>query len=394
MTRLGLLLLVPLLLAGCLGHSTPPPGWTNSVTGSGAIQTFVDANGTFFPDDWRSGDVIGEQRFKQADSLLNAVAIDARASQRAALHAYEDQWLRTVDQTVEGRSRVFILIHGFNDAAPSARESYALIRDNLDVRPDDAVIEFYWDGLTTWGGPLRRMVGSGRIWFWATGYSQVAGSRGLRRILSTIENADVYIISHSRGASVSLSALSNPSYDPDFAGPTERGLCPDGDARPRGVVCPPGFLQPAELGDKGNRYHLLMLAPAIGNPDFWGPASPLQVAPAPRPQLRALSPELISIRHTVNGGDPVLRKYLSALSPHFNATDLGYAPEVGRGLSARYPLTAYSIADLNSHAFPLYVQCNVTVRMFADAGIGRRRPAPDDTGACLLDNWTADSASP
>lgn len=391
MSRFVIVALCALLVGGCLGHSTPPPGWTNAVTAPGRIQTFVDANGTFFPDDWRSEDVIGETRFRDADSLLNAVAIDAREGQRRALHAYEARWLDTFDAAVEGRKRVFVLIHGFNDEAGSARRSYALVQDNLDLRPEDVVVEFYWDGLTSWGGPLRKMVGSGRIWFWATGYSQVAGSRGLRRLLSRIENADVYLISHSRGASVSLSALSNPSYDPDFVAGTEPLLCPDGDARPVGAPpCPPGFLQPAALADTGNRYHLLMMAPAIGNPDFWGPASSTSSAAAAPPRFRELSPWPLDVRYTVNPLDPVLKKYFSPLSAHYNATDLGHDPAVGRRLSERYPtMSGYLISDREHdvHDFGVYVRCDVVVRMFADAGIGRRRPRDVDGGGCAFDAW-------
>lgn len=361
--RILLLLVTSLALAGCLGHSTPPSGWTNSVVEPGRIQTFVDPNGTFFPDDWRNDAVIGEGNFKRADSLLNAVAGDITPARRQALHEYEARWLATVSRTVAGKSRVFILIHGFNDPAESARESYALIREQLDLRADDAVIEFYWDGLKTWGGPVRRTAGSARIWFWATAYSQVGGSRGLRRILSVIHDADVYLISHSRGASVSLSALSNPAYDPDFSRPTERFLCPDGEARPRGAEdCSPGFLSPPALADQRNRYHLLMMAPAIGNPDFWASG-------AEGPPVREISPWPFEIRYTVNPNDPVLRKYLEALSPHFNATDFGYNADVGRRLSEQYPMIAYPIADLPTHSFPAYVRCRVTLRMFAEAGI-------------------------
>lgn len=364
---------VCIALSGCLGHSLPPPGWNNAVLAPGVVQTFVDANGTFYPNNWRANSVIGERDFERADSLLNAVAGDRDITRRNALHAYEERWLQTVAEEVRGSRRVFILIHGFNDAAETARASYEVVRSNLDIRPDDAVIEFYWDGLKTWGGPVGKRLASGRIWFWATGYSQVGGSRGLRRILDRIENADVYLISHSRGASVSLSALSNPTYDPGFSRPTEMFLCPDGNAVPQGSPpCPPGFLSPPRLEDRGNTYHLLMMAPAIGNPDFWDPET--------AGEYRQISPWPYDIRYTINRQDDVLKKLFGGLSPHFNATDLGYSSAVGEALSRHYQaqgypaMQGYPISDLKSHSFSLYADCKVTLRMFADAGIAPPRP--------------------
>lgn len=69
-------------------------------------------------------------------------------------------------------------------------------------------------------------------------------------------------MSYSRGASVVLSALSYPAYDPDFREATTRlsYLEPSGSA----------YFTPAPLGP-GGPIRVMMLAPAIGAPDFRAP---------------------------------------------------------------------------------------------------------------------------
>src|SRR5690606_17943217 len=75
----------------------------------------------------------------------------------------------------------------------------------MNINPKtDEIIQFYWDGLTS-----QSILGGAKIWFDATNYSQMAGEFGLRRILNVISNKEVYIISHSRGASVVVSALNS-----------------------------------------------------------------------------------------------------------------------------------------------------------------------------------------
>lgn len=375
MPKIATILAFGLLLAGCVTNHSLPSGPTPNLivdTPVTTIRAFVDANGTFYPDRWTMPDVVGESAVRRRHSVLNALSTDPLPHRRAALRAFETSWLDDIERRLAGKRRVFVLVHGFNDPEASATNSYWMIENNLDLRSDDAVVEFFWDGLDAEGTKL----GAGRIWFWAAGYSQVAGSRGLRQILNRINHAEIFLISHSRGASVALSSLGNPPYAPKFSAATNR-LCFPTDAAPPAPACMPDVLAPPGLRNGQNRIHLLMLAPAIGYPDFWSHAGP----GALRDFAGDTDGQFRDIRHTVNGDDPVLKKYLKGLSDNFNATDFGHDGLVSETLAARgYPLHAYAVTDLPHHDFPLYVRCDVVVRMFADAGIGRRQPrAPDGT---------------
>lgn len=169
-------------------------------------------------------------------------------------------------------------------------------------------MQFYWDG-----HDARAVVDAGVIWFWGTGSSQVAGQGGLRRVIQATGPAEVVIMSYSRGASVVLSALSDSAYDSDFREATTRlsYLEPSGSA----------FLKPAPLGPRGP-IRVVMLAPAIGAPDFRAPdkVDDLWV-------LRTFPERLVSIRYTVNPGDYVLNKLWVGLADNFNPTG-----QVGHGV--------------------------------------------------------------
>lgn len=377
MFRVLFALAVILASSGCAIRNTRPVDSLANVIQSrpvDRIRTFVDANGTFYPDGWDAPAVVGREALDERHTILNALWLEQFSARRDALRRYESGWLDRVEETLQDKRRVFILVHGFNDPEPSVASAYWMVENNLDLKPDDAVVEFFWDGLDAGG----TMPGAGRIWFWAAGYSQVAGSRGLRRILDRISDADIYLISHSRGASVALSALANPPYAHSFETQTN-ALCFLTDEPPPMSRCTRDFLRPARLQNESNRIHLLMLAPAIGHPDFW--------ARSGGPELRDFATEtggqFVDIRHTTNPDDPVLKKYLRGLSNNFNATDLGYDGRVSETLRARgYPLIPYPISNLPHHDFPLYVRCDVVIRMFQDAGIGRREPRQTDGSRC------------
>lgn len=373
--KAALAVMLMMVSACAYGHALPMSDFVNVINPAVRIRAHVDANGTFYPPGWTSESVLGIRRLDAGDSILNGLARDEDALRREAVFAHEAAFLDSVGRTLAGKRRVFVLVHGFNLTEPGATASFAAIQDTLSLSTDDAVVEFFWDGLTD----KDSLFGGGKIWFWATGYSQVAGSRGLRRVLDQIEGAEIYLISHSRGGSVALSALSNPAYDPDFRAATESVMCSTGLARfPPGAACEAGFLAPPALRENGNRIHVIMLAPAIGYADF---RAPNQVDG--QWINRSLSGQLVDIRHTVNPGDPVLRKYVRGLSDGFNSTDMGSRPLVSQSLSRTYPITAYTIDRYESHDFVGYVQCDEFLSMLADAGAEpRRRPAPASEGRC------------
>lgn len=358
-----------LSLAACAANSFPlptqrfvypdadPAGAARRDTAS----VFVDANGSFYPNGW----LPYAKAVRRAHSLLGAGAPGSPL--RALVDRDEARQLADIAAFGRDRKRIFILIHGFNNRPDEAEPAFEQVAAKLDLRPGDGIIRFYWDGLTGSG------LGAGKIWFRAVGNSQLAGSRGLRGILDRFEGKTIYLISHSRGASVILSALGNPVYDTNFKADTERLAASWWTPRRR-------LTEPAPLRDHGNAIHLLMLAPAIGRIDTCDAAQQARIdAGAACRALRALGGQVKSWRYTVNTRDPVLNKFLG-LRYEFNPTTLGTDPEVGRALKdERYALMTPYLLDppMRKHGFPAYIADQTFDRMLADEGIGKWSPASD-----------------
>lgn len=329
-----------------------------------SARVFVDANGTLYPDGWRER--IADSRVEKSGSLLGA----ASAAERLWLAAEEQRQLASLAKMIAGKRRIFVVVHGFNIGEADAALGFDLVERRISFRPDDALIRLHWDGM------LGSGVGMGSIWFPATGYSQVVGIRALRRILNLPVNQDVYLISHSRGASVVLSALGEPPFSSGFRRATERL-----------DFAGTSFLE-GPLEDRGNRVHALLLAPAVGYPDFWdrtcetreGDAvcSDPPITPASDgrrcPDYRVFTPQLQSIRYTTNVGDKTLQKYVANLRRYFNATDLGYDVTVGQRLAScfAFSLKGYEIRKTHAHAFTLYAQDPELADMLRDAGVEAR----------------------
>lgn len=362
-----------LFLSGCTMHNVPRVNSFTAVADRpNAAQVFLDINGTFYPTDWQSR--IGEKPIQRHRSLLNATYHMAnKDALRAYVAADEQRQLQEISKLVAAKSRVFILVHGFNDSYDEARESFEAAAQKLPLSPQDALIHVYWDGQIGKG-----LIGAGIIWFSAVGNSQLVGLRGVRKILNQVAGKDVILISHSRGASVVLSALENPPFAPGFA----RKITQLDFARLT------EFRRPPELEPRGNRIKLIMLAPAIGNPDFWalecearaaGPKR--QRCAGPRltgtgdgssvrcPDYRSFTPQLKSLRFTVNRGDRTLKKYIGNLSRWFNATDLGFTPATGNAIAKCYQfdMIPYKIDKEHEHDFELYTRDPEFSRMLTDA---------------------------
>jgi len=360
-----------LVLAGC---ATQPSLTSMPLSAHSAVYLTtprlllqVDQNGDFYPDNWNV--FPGDARVESTRSLALAYGDGAPA----ALASSRQRALELVHQATDGKSRVFILIHGFNANAASAESGYAVLERSILFGGDDAVIEFNWDGLIDRGSDLN----GARIWFPAVAASQVAGSRGLRSVLGELRGREVIFITHSRGASVVLSAISNPSYTPEFKAAVARLGFGD------------GFLAPPELDFQGLniRMDAVMLAPAIGNPDFWAPrCSGVRGCTT----FRAF-PGLRSVRHSLNPGDPVLSKRFFGWNPFsptcsFNATTLGYTENCGSWVRDHYNrggrtwLKPFPMTAMRSHSFICYSGHPVLRDMLGELGV-RTRPVPE--GATL-----------
>ncbi len=356
MKRLAQLMVIvaSVLLGGCYAHNFPaahsfPQGTAQAPLPTYARQVFVDANGTFYPDGWP---MFGLPRARWPRGSLYNQFYDAPYTSVAMdiLHREEARQLAALADFAADKRRVFILVHGYNNSPRQAERPFEQIESLVQPGQDDAVIRFHWDGLVGSGA------GAGKIWFNAVGNSQLAGSRGLRRILAQLSGKDIYLIAHSRGASVVLSALSNPPYDPDFAADT-LGLArrwPLSDARE--FLTPPAFI------NRNNRIRIMFAAPAIDVVDFCEPASPSVPEPIITDDncraFRPLGEHIISLRYTVNPADPVLDKFIG-LASLFNPTRLGLNADVGHRLATdRYSrMCQYVFANpMRAHGFSDYIQ--------------------------------------
>ncbi len=355
MVRTSALAFLLALITACSSPSIPSSFRFAQLSERPAVaQLFFDANGTIYPEDWQKS--FDEERIKKQGSLLNG----ATDKDRATIADREALRLKEIAALVSGKSRIFILVHGFNTNEAESSLAFDLIERRIAMTGNDAVIRVHWDGGTGQG------VGIASIWFAAAGNSQVVGMKGLRRVLNLAEKQKVYLISHSRGASVILSALADPPFSIEFRERTEK-LQLIGD-RP--------YLQEEELAKQGNEIHALFLAPAIGFPDFWSTACEGQKCSDPPAnalcsQYRQFPDQLKSIRYTINKGDLVLRKGVLKFRRSFNATDFGFDETVGEQLKACYPIfkSAFDVVPTHSHSFYRYAQGEAFSKMLEDAGV-------------------------
>jgi hypothetical protein len=361
-------------LSGCAYRNNFPLSQTFPINvAPDRIGVYVDANGTFYPSGWKAACPNLCDKFQKTPSLLIKAAEDDDVAKtfRAKLISDEKRQLALIADFAAAHSRLFILIHGFNTDETDARESYDRVRDRMALNAGDGIIEFYWDGLVKLPSKKAFSVAPLAFWQQAAGNSQTAGSRGLRRILAIARNRDIFLISHSRGASVALSALSNPPYADGFLTRTERLDFDHND----GVDGSPNFLRPAALpADTGNRIRLLMLAPAIGCIDF----SRADVTRRPArimnadgcADVRPLRPEVTFFGYTLNDHDRVLGKFVLP-AEWYNATDFGFKPTLGDTLAAKWKmLRAYPIGMPHGHDFDCYIADPEFGAMLEAAGVG------------------------
>ena len=298
----------------------------------------------------------GEARWP-AGSLL--AAAPAKSAFRSLIVRDEARQYAEIRDFGQRHARIFILVHGYNASVAETDIPFAAIESQIDFKPGDGVIRFYWDGL------IGKGAGIIPAWLKASEASQVVGARALRSILNQFENREVHIISHSRGASIVLSALGNPVYNPKFLAKMRASFAAWGKKQP-------SSLTPNPLLDRGNNLHLVMLAPAVDRIDFCDASEqPNMGKDFVCSKLRPLGTQVRSLTYTVNPDDPVLGKFFlssKALTP----TGLGYTPDVGAALKAEsYAiLRPYILQKPSSfHAFEDYVANPVFGQILRDAGI-------------------------
>jgi hypothetical protein len=362
MFRIGILAIV-LTCAAC-AHNLPDEPVPNYIHDSSLAQTFVDVNGTFYPPQWSDNSVIGRDAVKRQHSLFAATRTNPKS--RDLIQRAEARWLGDLSQSAQQKRRVFIFLVGFNTNQAKSTPDLEAMRKAIAMTPEDLTIRFYWDGHNA-----KVYVDTAGIWFMGSGSSQVVGQRALRRVINAMGDRDIFIVSYSRGASVVLSALSDPGYSPTFRARTTQldYLEPKGD----------DFFRPKPLGLSGD-IRVLMLAPAIGEPDFRAPEQFNH-----QWVFREFPERLVSIRYTINPRDYVLNKIGIGLADNFNDTSLGAFQEAGSRVDCHYRfLQGYPVEGRRvGHGVPDYLEDPAFLKMLHDSGLRASRengssfPAPD-----------------
>jgi len=327
------LLLVSLLSSCGLVHNLPYSQNPNRDENPNLWYSFVDQNGNFYPDNWKKTYGAPTNRAAKQPFSLMKIASDKNSGEQ--LMAFERSTMLRLSKRVANKKRVFILVHGFNADAESVVKQYEYIASHIITDPkNDEIIRFYWDGLKS-TSPFR----SAKNWFSAASFSQMAGEFGLRRILNNMADKDVYLISHSRGASVVLSALSNPEYSQKFAEQAKDIHNVD--------------IQRAKpLLENKNRITCILLAPAVGIGEFQ-----YMDTVAQEKKFVTLSPQVKKIHITINSSDKMLKKFFGFLSTKLNPTDLGYKDDTYNELTKHYSIFAKTdFTGMESHDFNRYIR--------------------------------------
>ena len=372
------------LLTSCYTHNFPLPGqrFVHVEAPVPSARVYSDANGTFFPELWLPR--LGVFRNWPADSLLNEAIRFPDFDPR--LRSEQARQMAELRQFLAGKRRIFVFIHGFNNNQRDTETPFAMMAHRIAFQDGDAVLMFHWDGYDD------RVPGSPALFWWmAVANSQMAGTRGLRPILEAAgDDAEVFLISHSRGASVILSAISDPPYSERFIRDTMRLPFAETER----------LLNPPTLSAGRRNIHAILLAPAIGRVDFLAPDCPVAFdrrSAVSCDRIRQF-PRLASIRYTLNACDEVLEKIIG-LSNVANPTNLGLIPRVGEDIAAELQpqpivMQPYRIIAPHDHDFSLYTADPEFSAMMRAVGVESRLwPTPPQPESCRRSRQEAELVS-
>jgi len=342
-----ILIISSLILSGCYSYNRPILASTTSLNKLSVTKIFADSNGDYYPSNWRE-----ELNTDKVDSKLYLSYRDV--GKLNELDDFKDEFLKDFKDKIRSKKNIYILIHGYNNNELVANKAYNEILSNININVDkDEIVELYWDGLTGSG------VGSAKIWFNATGYSQMVGVFALRPLLNEINNKNIFLISHSRGASVVLSSMSDPAWDDDFYRDTAQML----GSR---------FIETKPLEQNNNIISSIMLAPAIGNIDFYKQKRE-DGYPTNLANYRNLNTQLNNIYLTTNRSDNILKKGFKFLAMKFNPTNLGFDADGIEYLEKFYDKISFKKINFSKekhgHNFLSYIKNKEFKTMIENAGI-------------------------
>lgn len=322
------------LFTACAAHHNVPDSQVpNNFINPNIMSAFVDQNGNFYPNQWKT--TYGDPPKSARRNAYSLMKIATEKGIEKELRTFERRHLRQVSGKLKTKERVFVFVHGINSDYMNSLKNYNYAKTLMNVsNQKDHIINFYWDGLVT-----ESLFGGAKVWVEATNFSQMAGEFGLRRVLNTMHNKQVFIISHSRGASVVLSALSNPAYRKSYVEKTY-------------VNHKINIKEAIELDENKNEFICIMLAPAIGLEDFKSRDITDSIE-----TFHTFTPQLKRMHITTNETDRTLAKFFGFLSDKLKPTDLGYKPDAYNELIQYYPfLEKTDFTGMQSHEFRRYLR--------------------------------------
>ncbi|BCD98854.1 alpha/beta hydrolase [Marinagarivorans cellulosilyticus] len=264
-------------LSGCAGkHTLRPDNYYSINSENHVIKVAFDQEGSIYPIDSNHDAFDWEPSWKcrfadcgwQLHRIKNAdnkeLVYDYFTDHKAALSIIT----KDLNESIQSTGHLVVLIHGFNNDHDQASANFGEIQKKIEK--DVTFLEVYWDGLGGWQ-PIS-------FWGDALTYSNLAGQLGLRRILNSVENKPhLTFVTHSRGAAVALSAISDPKYDEDICAPQENNvnktnieLCAKqlGENVPLDPDKPLPRFSPFKSGNFSS-LNTAMFAPAIGSGHIW-----------------------------------------------------------------------------------------------------------------------------
>lgn len=283
-----ILLLSILALEGCAGlHSMPPTNYS-SASDDFTYRVFFDQYGDPYPSS-PSAEMPKQKTFGRN------TAFSIRTHMKDTNQPYDDvtiakhyvELVTSISNRLTENSKLVFLIHGYNNSYSEANSSFEYIKNYLKSKSDTdfVFLEVYWDGLFKgrFSSPLPFA-----YWFDSLTYSNIAGQVGLRKLINRLpDNTDLTVITHSRGAGVIFSAISDPVYDQHIVVPEYE----------------------AYTGENLSSLNIVSIAPAVGN------GHPLE-------DLSEVLGERAKVFIGFNENDPALQKSKVGSGP-FGDTSLG-----------------------------------------------------------------------
>lgn len=209
-------------VTGCAGlHSVPPAGYSTVEKDTPTTIVAFDEFGNIYP--LSPPNIIPSLKSKIGRNAAFNLEVEMKnigqpyttETQNETYDKIVKQIENNAKQAGEG-SKIIFLIHGYNNSFKKGSDSYSEIKKLIDAqsKTQNTYVEIYWDGLMK--GPYTFKI---PYWYWGDAMlnSNYVGQVGLRKLINKLpQNTEMNVITHSRGAGVIFSAISDPEYDKNY----------------------------------------------------------------------------------------------------------------------------------------------------------------------------------